>query len=150
MNWLDRITNRRGEISFGTNVAQVTPEGYLRTIHPPNSLIATAVGVDGKALSIDLPAAIGVYQYISFMEIVCYNTAARVGGVKPVIVTSVNLPNIPSFVFDSAGVIGTSQSRLFTSIPPMKSYLVSTKTSIVCPGMTGILWAGNVFYSLAL
>ena len=86
------------------------------------------------------------FHYITRIEITLYNSAARTGGATPVTVTTTNLPGSPAFTFPSAGAVGTVDRLIIEPSKPLKSSVVNTNTTIVCPATTGVIWRINVAY----
>jgi len=124
----------------------VTLDGYQRIIPRPSNLGVTATAATGVALTATLPAVAAQFHYISLIEIEAYSTAARTGGVTPVLVTSTNLPGGNVWSFASAAAIGTTDSKVFVPASDYRSSVVNTATTIVCPATTGIIWRINVMY----
>lgn len=111
------------------------------------SLIAvTATGIAGAAVTCTLPAAASVFHYIQAMQITKYAAAALTGVAAPVIVTTTNLPGSPAFTFPTAQAIGTSVDEDLIGIDALRSSVVNTATTIVCPATANVIWRVNVFY----
>ena len=111
-----------------------------------SNLSVTATAATGVALTASLGAVAGAFHYITFLEIVSYTTAARTGGATPVLVTSTNLNGSNAWDFQTAASIGTSERQFTAPGTPIKSSVVNTATTIVCPATTGIIWRVNVYY----
>ena len=111
--------------------------------------MVTAVGAAGAAVTLTLPAGgAGRFHYITSIELILYNTAARTGGATPVTVTTTNLPGTPAFTFPSAGAVGTIERRELEPSFPLRSAAANTATTIVCPATTSVIWRVNVVYTL--
>ena len=110
------------------------------------ALGVTAVGASGAAVTLTLPAVAAQFHYITFIEIVKYAAAALTGAATPVTVTTTNLPGTPAFTFTTAGAIGTSERDIYNPNKAIKSAVVNTATTIVCPATTGVIWRVNVWY----
>lgn len=108
----------------------------------------TATGATGAAVTLTIPAAVGVFHNISHLSIQAYSTAARTGSATPVIVTTTNLNGV-AFTFATAAAIGTTDFKVIESAYPVKSVLANTATTIVCPATTGVIWRVNCFYNLS-
>lgn len=135
-----------------SSIAQLSldPAGNLRTKGLTSNLIVTATGTSGSAVTLTIPNVASQYHYITALEIVAYTTLARVGGATPVLVTSTNLPGSPVWNFQSAAVIGSSE-RQFSSFPcAVRSSVVNTATTIVCPATTSVIWRINAYYYTAV
>lgn len=109
-------------------------------------LSVTAVGTVGAAVTATLPAVAASYHLISSIEITMYTTAARTGNATPVTVTSTNLSGSIAWTFPTAAAIGTTAIRSIDSATPIRSSVVNTNTTIVCPAATSVIWRVNVFY----
>ena len=116
------------------------------TIEAPASLAVTATGAAGAAVTATLPAISSQFHYITLFQIIRYAIAAITGTATPVIVTTTNLPGSLAFTFDTAGAIGTSLNQIFMPGAPLKSSVVNTATTIVCPATTSVIWRINAFY----
>jgi hypothetical protein len=110
------------------------------------NLWVTATGAAAAAVTLSLPAVAAQFHYIGSIEIEAYSSAARTGGVTPVLVTTTNLSGSPVWTFATAAAIGTTDSKVFVFSLPIHSSTVNTATTIVCPATTGIIWRVNVGY----
>ena len=128
------------------NSMPVTLASDQTIIVKPVSLWVTGTATTGAALTITLPLVASQFHYISSLEITAYSTAARTGGATPIVVTSTNLPGNPAWTFATAAAIGTVDMKFFTYTSPVKSAVVGTATTIVCPATTGVIWRMNVSY----
>jgi hypothetical protein len=106
----------------------------------------TAIGAAGAAVTCTLPAAANVFHYIQCIEIVKYATAAITGSATPVTVTTTNLPGNIAFTLGTAQAVGTTLVETFPSIDTLRSAVVNTATTIVCPATTSVIWRVNVLY----
>lgn len=131
----------------------VTSPVSIATTVPTQEVAAalgvTAVGASGAAVTLTLPAVAAQFHYITLIEIVKYAAAALTGAAAPVTVTTTNLPGSPAFTFTTAGAIGTSERDTYASMKAIKSAVVNTATTIVCPATTGVIWRVNVWYVAA-
>lgn len=92
----------------------------------------TVTAAAATITTLTLPApAVGLFHYITRIEMSCYTTVARVGAVAPVIVTSTNLPGTPSWDFSTAAAVGTTERIIFDLGFPLKSSVAATATTIV-------------------
>jgi hypothetical protein len=128
------------------NSMPVTLASDQTIIVKPVSLWVTGTAGTGVALTATLPLVASQFHYISSIEIMAYSTAARTGGATPIIVTTTNLPGNPAWTFATAAAIGTTDTKFFTYNSPVKSAVVGTATTIVCPATTGVIWRINVNY----
>jgi len=137
--------------AYGTSPGAVTVPGVNAFVTNPvvisaSNLGVTATGAAAAAVTLTLPAVAALAHYISMIEIVAYTTAARTGGVTPVLVTSTNLPGSNVWDFQTAAAVGTSERQVFTPNSPIRSSVVNTNTTIVCPATASIIWRVNVYY----
>lgn len=124
--------------------------GNLSTSDIPISLIVSTTAATGVIVTNTLPASAGNFHYISAIEITKYFTAANAASATPLVVTTTNLSGSLAFSFGQPlGTIGTSETRIVTLANPLKSSVVNTATTIVCPATTGIIWRVNTFYYTA-
>lgn len=134
----------------GVNVVQpinLNPSALSATVYQiPATLGVTATGASGAAVTLTLPAAAGLFHYITHIEIVAYTSLARVGAAAPVLVTSTNMPGAPVWDFATAAAIGSADKQPFEFSRPVKSSVVNTATTIVCPATTSIIWRVTIFY----
>jgi len=113
-------------------------------------LAVTAVGAAAAAVTNTLPAAgVGLFHYITRINIVKYNTVAVVGGVTPVTATSTNLPGSPAWTFASAAAVGTVAATDLEPSSPIRSAVANTATTIVGPATASVLWRITVYYFTA-
>lgn len=89
--------------------------------------------------------------YISKIVITMYNTAARTGGATPVTVTTTNLSvaNSLSFIFPSAGAVGTIVENQydFSGTPLLAGSGGGTsQISINCPAAASVIWRVSIYY----
>lgn len=115
------------------------------------NLGVTAVGAANAAVTLTIPAVASQFHYIDSIEITLYSTAARTGNATPITCTTTNLSGNPAYTWATAGAIGTENTKqLNNANRPIKSSVVNTATTIVCPAVTGGLWRMNVRYSTDL
>jgi hypothetical protein len=114
------------------------------------SLVQSVTAATGVAVTVTLPAVAGQFHYITLIEIVKYFTVANAASATPLVVTTTNLPGSLAFTFGQPlGTVGTTDRMLHNPNSPLKSSVVNTATTIVCPATTGIIWRVNVYYYAA-
>lgn len=113
---------------------------------PPLDQGVVAVGAAGAAVTLTLPAVAGQFHYIDAIEITLYNSAARTGAAAQVTVTSTNIPGAQTFIFGTAGAIGTYERYQLSANNRIKSSAANTATTIVCPAVTGGIWHVRALY----
>jgi hypothetical protein len=125
------------------NTANTVP--WLTNLNDCN-LSVTGTAATGAALTITLPAVALMQHHITSLEIMAYSTAARTGGVTPILVTSTNLPGSNVWTFATASAVGSTDSKVFSYPNPYRSTTAGIATTIVCPAATGVIWRVNVVY----
>ncbi len=128
------------------NTANTTPWLTKDQFYTPSSLAVTATGAAGAAVTLTIPAATGLFHYLTLLEIVRYATAAITGTATPVVVTTTNLPCTPAFTFATAAAVGTADVRSYVSGTPLRSAAAGTATTIVCPAIASVIWRVNAVY----
>jgi hypothetical protein len=138
------------QIGNTPNTAAIKVDGSAVTqpvAELPSSTIATAVSsAAGAAITLSLASVAAQFHYLSLIQIIAYNTAARTGGATPVTVTTSNLTGTPAFTFGSAGAVGANEIQSFNPAVEVKSAVAATPTTIVCPATTSVIWRINVIY----
>lgn len=130
-----------GSVSVSNTVP--TAETRSATLH------VTATGAAGAAVTATLPAVAGQSHHITALEITAYSTAARTGGVAPVLVASSNLPGNPAWTFATAAAVGTVDRYQPPMAEPLRAAAPATATTIACPATAGVIWRINVSYLAA-
>jgi hypothetical protein len=113
------------------------------------ALIQSTTAATGIALTVTLPAVASQFHNITHLEIAAYSTAARTGSATPIVVTTTNLNSL-AFTFATAAAIGTLDKQFLSPTLPVKSAVVNTATTIVCPATTGIIWRINIIYNTSI
>jgi hypothetical protein len=111
-------------------------------VYPATSLqtITAATGT-AATLTIAAPGA-GLFNYITFLEIMQYYTAANAALAAPIVVTSTNITGAPAWSMDGqVGVIGKAFYNSYSyGFPGIKSTTAATATTIVAPLLVGVIW----------
>jgi hypothetical protein len=123
--------------------------GRLPVLDVSADLGVTATGAAGAAVTLTLPAVAGAFHHIARLEIDLYTTVARAGAAAPVLVTTTNLPGSPVYLFSTAAAIGTTERLILEPDRPIRSSVVNTATTIVCPVVTSGLWRVTANYFAA-
>ena len=110
------------------------------------TLAVTTTAASGTAATLTIPAVAGLFHYITALDIVLYSAAARTGSAAPTVVTTTNLPGAIAFTFSTAGAIGTTDVQDLIRTTPLKSSIVNTNTTIVCPIAAGGIWRITATY----
>lgn len=121
------------------------PEGVVGTTAATKGV--TATGAAAAAVTLTLPAVAGKFHYITEIQVVKFATALLTAGATPVLVTTTNLDGAPALSFTAAAsAAGTSEVQQFEPALPIRSAVVNTATTIVCPATTATIWRVTVFY----
>lgn len=114
------------------------------------NLVVTATAASGTGVTLTLPAVAGQFHYIAAIELTKYFAAANGSSATPLVVTTTNLPGSLAFTFGQPlGTMGASESRVVSLPSPLKSSVVSTASTIVCPATTGLIWRATAIYFTA-
>lgn len=140
-----------GDPSSNTSVALVDPVKGVSVfaISQQSDQCQSVTGASGAAVTVTLPASSGQFHYIAAIEITKFAVATLTASATPTVVTTTNLPGSLAWTFDTAGAIGTTVQRFNTYEQPLKSSVVNTATTIVCPATTSVIWRVNVHYYLS-
>jgi hypothetical protein len=130
-------------------VVIASDQSNVPVVLAPNVLGVTATAAAGTAVTLTLPAVAGQFHYIDRVRIQMYSTAARTGSATPVLVTTTNIPGTPVWDFPTATAIGTITDIQIDCSAPIKSSVVNTATTIVCPATTSVIWRVIGFYYTA-
>lgn len=158
---IDPTTDSSSGIGIASNPLRVDPTGA--TTQPVSAaqsgswtvgvvsadLCATATGASGAAVTLTLPAVASKFHYVTGLEIVKYYSVAVIGSAAPVVVTTTNLPGSPAFTTETAGAIGTQTRQFLNPNSPVKSSVLNTATTVVCPATTSIIWRVTAYYFAA-
>jgi hypothetical protein len=114
-------------------------------------LAVTATGAAAAAVTLTLPAVASQFHYITEIQIVKFATALLTAAATPVLVTTTNFPAATVFSFSAAASAqGTNEVQQFQPSTPLRSAVVNTATTIVCPATTATIWRVNVWYWAAI
>lgn len=112
-------------------------------------LAVTGVAAAGTGVTVTLPAVSGEFHHITSIVIQMYASAARTGNATPTTVTSTNLPGSPAWTLNTAQAIGGMSEFKYEFSTALKSSVVNTNTTIVCPNTASVIWRVNVAYYTA-
>jgi hypothetical protein len=132
-----------GSLPIGLNKIGSVAPSWTDSAAP---LAVTATGASGAAVTATLPAVASQFHYITEIQIVQYAAAGLTAGATPTVVTTTNLPGSLAFTFTTIGALGSTTIEQFEPTMPLKSSVVNTATTIVCPAIAGAIWRVNVFY----
>lgn len=134
------------KITDGTDTVAINTDGSLNVKQNPANLSVTATAATGVAVTATLPAVAADFHYITMIEIIKYATAAIAGSATPVLVTTTNFPTANVFTFGTAQAVGATLSYVYAPALPIRSAVVNTATTIVCPATPSVIWRVNVYY----
>lgn len=115
----------------------------------PTTLAVTGTAAVNTGVTISLPAAgVGLFHYITKIEIIKFYSVVGVSAAAPVVITTTNLPGSLAFTTEqAAGAAGTLARYLYDfESNPLKSSVANTATTIVAPVQLQTIWRLNVFY----
>lgn len=117
-----------------------------------STMMVTATGAVGAAVTASLPGVAGLRHYIDRIDVTRSATAALTASATPVVVSMLNIPNLPQLTFgaDSGGVGVDKMVSLDFGASGMGAAIPATQTSITCPAYVGVIWRVNVAYRLGL
>jgi len=134
------------KITDGTDTVAINTDGSLNVKQNPANLSVTATAATGVAVTATLPAVAADFHYITMIEIIKYATAAITGSATPILVTTTNFPTANVFTFGTAQAVGATLSYVYAPALPIRSAVVNTATTIVCPATPSVIWRVNVYY----
>ncbi|GEM_PF-2267445 len=116
------------------------------------TLLVTATGVSGAAVTATVPLVAGLRHYIDFVQVVKFNAAALTAAAAPVLLTTTNVPGSPVINFPAgAEAQGSDVVReMDFGSQGMAATAIGTNTTVVAPATTGVIWRITVAYRLGL
>ena len=141
-------------LSYGLNsalgIAPIRTDSIGNLMSAPSTLCVTGTATSGTGVTITLPNVAGQFHYITAIEITKYFTAANAASATPLVITTTNLPGSLAYSFGQPlGTVGTTDVRFQSFSSPIKSSVVNTTSTIVCPGTVGIIWRATAWYLTA-
>ena len=114
----------------------------------PSTLHVTVTATVGVIATLTLPSAgVGLFHYITLIQLVQFVSVARTAAATPVLATTTNLPGSPVYSLDATvGAVGQLFLYDFTPLTPLKSLLAATATTFVGPATASTIWRWNVSY----
>lgn len=113
------------------------------------NLLVTGTAVVNTGVTVTLPAVANQFHYITKIEIVKLYSVIGVAAGAGVIITTTNLPGNPSFTTEQLASPAGSAPRVIDwnlAGSGLKSSVVNTNTTIVCPAQLQTIWRVNVIY----
>lgn len=148
-----RVRVRVSAYTSGTVIATIRASmaDYAITSIPyPATLAVTVTAAVGVAATLTIPAGgVGLFHYITRIQVQRFATALLTAGATPVLVTTTNLPGtrVLSFPADAAAQ-GTIYTEQIETAQPLKSTAANTATTIVCPATPLVIWRVTADYYL--
>jgi hypothetical protein len=115
-------------------------------------LITTTAGATGAATSLTIPApGAGLRQYLTYLRIVRFATAALTASATPVTITTTNLPGSLAFTCAADSLaLGARDVVIQEDFAyPLASVSQNTNTTVVCPATAGVIWRITSGYYVA-
>lgn len=107
--------------------------GTIILSSPPSTLAVTALSAANTAVTATLPLVTGQFHYITSIQVQRTCTAALVG-TAALAITTTNLPGSLAWTAGNACAVGTTNNDVTLNLrSPLKSSVVGTATTIVCP-----------------
>ena len=116
------------------------------------TLHVTGTAAVNTAVTVTLPAVASQFHYITSIQVVKLYSVIGVAAGAGVIITSTNLPGTPAWTTEQlASPAGTATTVLnYQPTTPLRSSVVNTATTIVCPVQLQTIWRVNVSYFTAV
>jgi hypothetical protein len=118
----------------------------------PTTLLVSATGAAGAAVTATLPAVPGFRHVVDFIRVTRSATALLTAAAAPVVVTTTNLPGPPALTFgaDAAPLGVDKEGVLDFGASGLAATAVNTATTVVCPATPNVIWRVNVGYRLSV
>lgn len=114
-------------------------------------VLVTAVGAAAAAVTLTLPApGAGLRQYLTYLSINRFASAALTAAAAPVTVTTTNLPGTLAFSFAADAALQGTLDRVREDYTlPLAASAQNTAVTVVCPATTGVIWRATAGYYIA-
>lgn len=113
------------------------------------SLMVSATGASGAAVTATLPAVTGLRHYIQRIDVTRSAAALLTAAAVPVLVTTTNVPGLPSLTFGAdAAAQGVDKTVSLDFAAGLAATAAGAATTVACPVTTGVIWRVNVAYLL--
>lgn len=130
----------RADLSSSANITSL----------PTATLAVTGLSAANTAVTVTLPAVAGQFHYITAITVTRTCTAALTGSAA-LAITTTNLPGSLAFTAGNACAVGSTNNDVNLSLSsPLKSSVVNTATTVVCPAAgAAVVCRVNVVYFAA-
>jgi hypothetical protein len=120
----------------------------MRMVSP---LLVTVTAAAGATATLTLPApGVGLRQYMTYLRITRFASAALVAAAAPVLVTTTNIPGALVFTLPAdAAAQGTTNVYQEDFSYPLAGSAQNTAMTIVMPVTTGVIWRATAGYYVA-
>lgn len=110
---------------------------------------ATAAVNTGSTLTLPAPG-VGLFQYITGIELVKLYAVIGVASGAGVIVTSTNLPGSPAWTTEQLASAAGSAVKVISLVPAkaLKALAANTAVTLVAPAQLQTIWRWNVQYAI--
>ena len=125
-------------------------DNFLYAKPIPTTLTVQSTAAINLGTTLTVPLATNLHHYITKLRLSKYCGATLTPQATPVIVTSANIQNTPSFDFKSLGSQGDSEVWELDFATPLKSVTAGTNTTFTAPALTGAIWRLTAFYYVGL
>ena len=148
-----RVRVRMSAWTSGTaSVTIVADNALSEMLAIPKALdqAATTLGSAGSATTLTIPApGAGLFQYIDYIMIRRYATAALVASGTPANWSSTNLPGTlaGSVATDALPQGSLDKDEIVTPGRPVKALAANTACTIVLPALTSVQWRATAFWT---
>lgn len=134
-------------------VAIASDQGVLPAVAEQRAatLFVTGTAAVNTGVTVTLPAVAGAFHYITSIQVVKLYSVIGVAAGAGVLITTTNLPGGPVWTTEQlASPAGTAVKVVdYQPTTPLKSSVVNTATTIVCPVQLQTIWRVNVSYFTA-
>jgi hypothetical protein len=114
-------------------------------------LSVTATGAAGAAVTLTLPSpGAGLRQYVTYLRLVRFASAALVAAAAPVVVTTTNMSGALAFTLPAdAAAQGTLSPYSEDYALPVAASAQNTNTTFVLPATPSVIWRATAGYYVA-
>jgi hypothetical protein len=130
-------------------IATAAPWKFTDWESIPSVLNVTATAAVNTGVTCTLPLVAGLCHYITGIHIERQYSVIGVAAAAPNIVTTTNIPGLPSWNFGQGVVAaGLTDQIDFSPAAPIRSTTAGVATTIVCPAQIQSIWRATAHYYL--
>ena len=133
----------------GTQRVTIATNDLVPVSLPGSTLMVTATAAVNTAATASLPAAgVGLFHYITSIQVMKLYSVIGVAAGAGVIITSTNLPGTPAWTTEQLASAAGTVARVIDLVPgtPIRSAVANTITTIAAPAQLQSIWRINVTY----